>query len=149
MRVKEVHDRSDDGLVSLAPGDRLQRDLPAFEELNQPNALDVFGRKLLVVLGTYEGERSQPAQPVDRLPGGGAELFGRQHPSSVVFHGPSKSRKAIISRGARAVKPQPRVVGARGSRGPCRAARLPRRLRLQPGPAGTGAWPARGTEVPD
>ena len=58
MRVKEVHDRSDDCFVSLAPGDRLQRDLPAFEELNQPNALDVFGRKLLVVLGTYEGERS-------------------------------------------------------------------------------------------
>jgi hypothetical protein len=55
-RIEKGYDRRQDGFLSLAPGDRLQRDLSSFQKLNQTDALDVLRGISLAVLGSDEPE---------------------------------------------------------------------------------------------
>ena len=77
VREEKFHYRAEDGFFVFGPGDRLERDLPAFEKLDQANALDIFRRKPFVGLRTDELERPQVEQAPDGLPRRGAQILSR------------------------------------------------------------------------
>src|SRR5206468_2716208 len=83
---KELQHRAEDFFRVFSSGDSFRRDLAPFEELDQANALNVFSRKPLVCLRANECERSQPAQALDWLPRGRAELVSGQRPNGVWSH---------------------------------------------------------------
>src|SRR5262249_15135361 len=65
----------------------IEPDLPAFEELDETDALDVFWGKALVALVSDELEGVQAADALDRLTGGGTQLLRRQLRNGVILHG--------------------------------------------------------------
>src|SRR5215510_4669037 len=77
-RIEEVHDRSEDGLVSLAARDPLEWDLPPLEKLDEADPFDVFRGISLSGVGTDEPEQSQLLQALGGLPGGGTEFLDGQ-----------------------------------------------------------------------
>src|SRR5262245_20707780 len=79
-RIEEVHDRREDGLVSLAARDPLEWNLPPLEKLDEADPFDVFRGKSLPGVRADKPKRSQLLQAFGGLPGGGTELLDRQVP---------------------------------------------------------------------
>src|SRR5437660_8590713 len=76
-REEKLHDRAQDRFGPFGPGNRLQPDLSAFEELDQANALGVFSCKPFVAFRTDELEGPQAAQALNGFPGDSAQLLRR------------------------------------------------------------------------